>query len=198
MARSKRTTRVVNYTESPVSSPAPSSASAATTTNNNHGKKKKKQQTLQQWTGGAKSSKSTETTENNNDVTVGGQLKKHSNGKLCTHIIIIGHYFYYMYSMFSCCHLMTCHYIVTASLYHLTPSWLPSLLHCFINIYSFTIYMLQQHHSLSIHQLAPMQHHPLLLLLLRRIITTVVVVIIRQWNMSKLLHHRDTMLKRLL
>ena len=92
MARSKRTTRVVNYTESPVSSPgnAPSSAAAATT-NNHHGKKKKKQLTLQQWTGGAV--KSTETTENNN-VVAGGHLKRHSNGKFCTHII-----FYYMYSL---------------------------------------------------------------------------------------------------
>ena len=78
MARSKRTTRVVNYTESPVSSPAPPSAAAATTNHNNHGKKKKKQQTLQQWTGGVKSSKSNETENNNVE---GGQLKRHSNGK---------------------------------------------------------------------------------------------------------------------
>ena len=84
MARSKRTTRVVNYTESPVSSPGNAPSSAAAT--NNNGKKKKKQQTLQQWTGGAvKSSKSNESTENNNEV-AGGQLKRHSNGKLCTHI----------------------------------------------------------------------------------------------------------------
>ena len=75
MARSKRTTRVVNYTESPVSSPAPPSAASTT---NNQVKKKKKQQTLQQWTGGVKSSKSNETENNNVE---GGQLKRHSNGK---------------------------------------------------------------------------------------------------------------------
>ena len=128
MARSKRTTRVVNYTESPVSSPgnAPPSA-AATTNNNNQVKKKKKQQTLQQWTGGAV--KSTETTENNNnDVVAGGQLKRHSNGKfvhttssLVYHFLLHVLYVHDTYTLsFDDMSLHSCHCLLKP-IHHLTP-----------------------------------------------------------------------------
>ena len=181
MARSKRTTRVVNYTESPVSSPgnAPPSA-AATTNNNNHGKKKKKQQTLQQWTGGAvKTSKSTESSDNNE--VAGGQLKRHSNGKF-VHITSLAALFFttctLCYIMWHVTDDMSLHIVIVSSnpsshtidypLYYIASSM-------FIHL----LYYIQRHHSLSIHHLPPM-HLPTPPIITATTTTAAVVVVIRQ------------------